>query len=60
MPVGQFVPVDGESVLGLTLSDVVDRMRGPIGSENVMRDAYRRAMSNVGKAAMIGPSPRGR
>ena len=25
--------IDGESVIGLTLSDAVDRMRGPVGSE---------------------------
>ncbi|MGR3717387.1 MAG: S41 family peptidase, partial [Thermohalobaculum sp.] len=28
--------IDGESVLGLTLSDAVDKMRGPIGSEIVI------------------------
>jgi len=31
---GDFVThIDGESVLGLTLSEAVDRMRGPVGSE---------------------------
>ncbi len=34
---GDFIThVDGESVLGLTLSDAVDKMRGPIGSEIVI------------------------
>ncbi|MCL5777004.1 S41 family peptidase [Limibaculum sp. FT325] len=31
---GDFIThIDGESVLGLTLSDAVDKMRGPVGSE---------------------------
>ncbi|MEM9146404.1 MAG: S41 family peptidase [Pseudomonadota bacterium] len=31
---GDFIThIDGESVLGLTLSEAVDRMRGPVGSE---------------------------
>ncbi|MGF1501669.1 MAG: S41 family peptidase [Paracoccaceae bacterium] len=31
---GDFIThIDGESVLGLTLSDAVERMRGPVGSE---------------------------
>ena len=34
---GDFIThIDGESVLGLTLSDAVDKMRGPIGSEIVI------------------------
>ncbi|MEM7670977.1 MAG: S41 family peptidase, partial [Pseudomonadota bacterium] len=34
---GDFVThIDGESVLGLTLSEAVDKMRGPIGSEIVI------------------------
>ncbi len=34
---GDFIThVDGESVLGLTLDDAVDRMRGPVGSEIVI------------------------
>ena len=34
---GDFVThIDGESVLGLTLSDAVDKMRGPVGSEIVI------------------------
>ena len=34
---GDFIThVDGESVLGLTLSDAVDLMRGPIGSEIII------------------------
>jgi carboxyl-terminal processing protease len=34
---GDFIThIDGESVLGLTLSDAVDKMRGPIGSEIVV------------------------
>ena len=34
---GDFVThVDGESVLGLTLDEAVDRMRGPVGSEIVI------------------------
>lgn len=34
---GDFVThIDGESVLGLTLSEAVDKMRGPVGSEIVI------------------------
>jgi len=34
---GDFIThIDGESVLGLTLSDAVDKMRGPVGSEIVI------------------------
>ncbi|MFQ5565461.1 MAG: S41 family peptidase [Paracoccaceae bacterium] len=34
---GDFIThINGESVLGLTLSDAVDRMRGPVGSEIVI------------------------
>lgn len=34
---GDFIThVDGESVLGLTLDDAVDKMRGPVGSEIVI------------------------
>jgi carboxyl-terminal processing protease len=34
---GDFIThIDGESVLGLTLSDAVDRMRGPVGSEIII------------------------
>ncbi|MET4129340.1 S41 family peptidase [Roseovarius sp. MBR-6] len=34
---GDFIThVDGESVLGLTLNEAVDRMRGPVGSEIVI------------------------
>ncbi|MBY8976051.1 PDZ domain-containing protein [Rhodobacteraceae bacterium NNCM2] len=34
---GDFVThIDGESVLGLTLSEAVDKMRGPVGSEIVV------------------------
>ena len=34
---GDFIThIDGESVLGLTLSDAVDKMRGPIGAEIVI------------------------
>lgn len=34
---GDFITaVDGESVLGLTLDEAVDRMRGPVGSEIVL------------------------
>ncbi len=34
---GDFIThIDGESVLGLTLSDAVDKMRGPIGSEIIV------------------------
>jgi carboxyl-terminal processing protease len=34
---GDFIThIDGESVLGLTLSDAVDKMRGPIGSEIII------------------------
>ena len=34
---GDFItPVDGESLLGLTLDDAVDLMRGPVGSEIVI------------------------
>ncbi|MEL6217094.1 MAG: S41 family peptidase [Pseudomonadota bacterium] len=34
---GDFIThIDGESVLGLTLSEAVDRMRGPVGSEIVI------------------------
>ena len=34
---GDFIThIDGESVLGLTLSEAVDKMRGPIGSEIVI------------------------
>jgi carboxyl-terminal processing protease len=34
---GDFIThIDGESVLGLTLSDAVDKMRGPVGAEIVI------------------------
>ena len=34
---GDFVThIDGESVLGLTLSEAVDKMRGPVGSEIII------------------------
>ncbi|GMG82489.1 S41 family peptidase [Paralimibaculum aggregatum] len=34
---GDFIThIDGESVLGLTLSDAVDKMRGPVGSEIII------------------------
>lgn len=34
---GDFVThIDGESVLGLTLADAVDKMRGPVGSEIII------------------------
>ncbi len=34
---GDFIThIDGESVLGLTLADAVDKMRGPVGSEIVI------------------------
>jgi carboxyl-terminal processing protease len=34
---GDFIThIDGESVLGMTLSEAVDRMRGPVGSEIVI------------------------
>jgi carboxyl-terminal processing protease len=37
MEAGDFIThVDGESVLGLTLNEAVDRMRGPVGSEIVI------------------------
>ncbi|MFW2544317.1 S41 family peptidase [Primorskyibacter sp. 2E107] len=37
MEAGDFIThVDGESVLGLTLDDAVDMMRGPVGSEIVI------------------------
>lgn len=37
MQSGDFIThVDGESVLGLTLDDAVDKMRGPVGSEIVI------------------------
>jgi carboxyl-terminal processing protease len=37
MQSGDFIThVDGESVLGLTLDDAVDRMRGPVGSEIII------------------------
>ncbi|MGP6088466.1 S41 family peptidase [Antarctobacter jejuensis] len=37
MEAGDFIThVDGESVLGLTLNDAVDLMRGPVGSEIVI------------------------
>ena len=42
MQSGDFIThVDGEAILGLTLSEAVDRMRGPVGSEvtlTVVRD----------------------
>ena len=37
MEAGDFIThVDGESVLGLTLSEAVERMRGPVGSEIII------------------------
>ncbi len=37
MEAGDFIThVDGESVLGLTLDEAVDRMRGPVGSEIII------------------------
>ncbi len=37
MQSGDFIThVDGESLLGLTLDDAVDRMRGPVGSEIII------------------------
>jgi carboxyl-terminal processing protease len=34
---GDFIThIDGESVLGLTLSDAVDKMRGPVGAEIII------------------------
>ena len=42
MQSGDFIThVDGEAILGLTLSEAVDKMRGPVGSEvtlTVVRD----------------------
>ena len=37
MEAGDFIAhVDGESVLGLTLNEAVERMRGPVGSEIII------------------------